>query len=175
MMNRMFLVLVILLAGCVHTYEIEPVGHSGGNLNLPPAPSFFVAIPSDGQYGARTYAGSGRTVTQAIVLAISPHTREVGTAAEFASLAENLAAARSSGRDFLVQPTIVNWEDRATEWSGKPDRVSIRLELYDVSSGKNIDTVMISGKSKWATFGGDHPEELLQEPLESYAKRILGS
>ena len=112
-------------------------------------------------------------VTDAIVVALSQHVRDVQAAVEVASLAENLAAARTGSRNLLVQPTIVHWEDRATEWSGKPDRMKVRLELYDVSSGENLDTVMISGKSKWATFGGDHPQELLPEPLRTYANTLF--
>ena len=174
-MKRLAFVLIFMLSGCAHTYEFKPSDRSGGGLDLPPEPSFFVAVPADGQYGSQTYAGSGRMVRDAIVSALSQHVREVQAAVEFASLAENLAAARTSGRGFLVQPTIVHWEDRATEWSGKPDRMSVRLELYDVSSGENVDTVMISGKSRWATMGGDHPQELLEEPLKTYASRIFGS
>ncbi|WP_254924651.1 DUF4823 domain-containing protein [Aeromonas sp. A35_P] len=28
------------------------------------------------------------------------------------------------------------------------------------------------GKSKWATFGGDHPQDLLPEPTEKYVNSL---
>jgi len=70
-------------------------------------------------------------------------------------------------------PEILHWEDRATEWSGKPDVIEVRLTLIDVASGRPLDETVISGKSKWATFGGDHPQELLAVPFEQYAAALF--
>ena len=49
----------------------------------------------------------------------------------------------------------------------------MRLQLIEASSGEILDSAVISGKSKWATFGGDHPQELLPELLRQYAGRLF--
>ena len=111
--------------------------------------------------------------TQAIVAALSAHARIVRAAEGPASDDENLATARSEHLQYLVQPMILHWEERATEWSGKPDRISVRLEVISVLSGDTLDSTVLSGKSRWATLGGDHPQELLPEPLRLYADALF--
>ena len=164
----------LLLLGCVHTYEMRSGGGDAPRIRLPREASFFVGVPEDGRFGAHLYAGSGYMTTESIVAALSTHARPVRAAKAPASVEDNSAAARSERLQFLVQPTILHWEERATEWSGKPDRISIRLELIEVSSGDTLDTTVLSGKSKWATFGGDHPQELLPEPLSRYVNALFG-
>ena len=70
--------------------------------------------------------------------------------------------------DYFVVPQVLHWEDRATEWSGKKDRIEIKLTVYRAVDSIELSNQLISRKSKWATFGGDHPEDLLEEPLTQY-------
>lgn len=65
---------------------------------------------------------------------------------------------------YYVIPEILHWEDRATEWSGIPDRLEVKLSIFD-GNKKELASTIITGKSKWATLGGDHPQDLLPEPL----------
>jgi hypothetical protein len=73
----------------------------------------------------------------------------------------------------LVYPTILHWEDRATEWSGIPDRVEIKIEIIGATTGKGLDSAIIKGKSGLATFGGDHPQDLLPKPVEDYVSGLF--
>ena len=61
---------------------------------------------------------------------------------------------RDTSGEYLLKPQILHWEDRATEWSGKPDRVKVSLPLY--KSGRLIGSALVSAKSSWWTYGGDH-------------------
>jgi len=58
---------------------------------------------------------------------------------------------------YYVASEILHWEDRATEWSGLPDKIEIKVIIYDTKSGREISSAVLSGRSKWTTFGGDHP------------------
>ena len=74
----------------------------------------------------------------------------------------------SGGRSlYLIEPKILHWEDRATECSGKADRVKISLPLY--RSGSLVGSALVTADSSWWTFGGNHPEDRLDAPFESYA------
>lgn len=73
---------------------------------------------------------------------------------------------------YYVKPVILHWEERATEWSGKPDVIEIQVVIYDTLSKKSIANSSFKGASKWATFGGDHPQDLLPEPTEKYVKAL---
>jgi hypothetical protein len=54
----------------------------------------------------------------------------------------------------MVYSTVLHWEDRATEWSGRPDRILLKKVVADAGSDNMISSVFIEGKSKWFTFGG---------------------
>ncbi len=73
---------------------------------------------------------------------------------------------------YFVQPIILHWEDRATEWSGKSDKVEIQIITYDSKTQKEIGNTTYTGKSKWLTFGGDHPQDLLEEPTLKYVESL---
>lgn len=74
--------------------------------------------------------------------------------------------------EYVLKPQILHWEDRATEWSAKPDRVKVSLPLY--KSGQLVGSALISAKSSYWTLGGDHPEDLLDAPFEAYAASLAG-
>ncbi len=58
---------------------------------------------------------------------------------ETLSKADSLLSARQQGYDILIYPTILHWEDRATEWSGLRDRAKIKLELIDTKTEITVD------------------------------------
>ena len=73
---------------------------------------------------------------------------------------------------YYVRPVILHWEERATEWSGKPDRIEIQIVIYDAVTKNELANSSYTGKSKWATFGGDHPQDLLPEPTNKHVKSL---
>jgi hypothetical protein len=172
MMLRISLLLITLLGGCAET-NLERQS-TASSFTTSPTESAYVSVPRDGVYGEDTYQGSGQTTAQAIVLAFNPYLERV----EAGSTTEDFAAAirsADSGRfTYLIYPQILHWEDRATEWSGKPDRISIKLSVYNVATGNLADSVLITGHSAWATLGGDKPQDLLADPLAKYAKSLRG-
>ena len=46
-------------------------------------------------------------------------------------------------------------------------------EENQIATGATIDSSEISGKSSWATLGGDHPQDLLPDPLALWAARLF--
>jgi len=48
----------------------------------------------------------------------------------------------------------------------------VKVELVDVATDTPLDTGIIKGKSKWATFGGDHPQDLLPKPVEEFVSSL---
>ncbi len=88
-------------------------------------------------------------------------------------LPESLQDARARGADYYIRVEILHWEDRATEWSGLSDKVTIKLLVINSETEAIADSVTIDGKSRWATFGGDHPQDLLEKPLQDYVSRLF--
>ncbi|MGL1931348.1 MAG: DUF4823 domain-containing protein [Desulfotalea sp.] len=67
----------------------------------------------------------------------------------------------------------MHWEDRATEWSGLPDKAEIKMVVIDVKSNNKISVATIKGSSGLATFGGDHPQDLLPDPIKKYINSLF--
>lgn len=100
------------------------------------------------------------------------HSNQVKVTINCDSVAQCLLEAEKAGYDYLVVPEILHWEDRATEWSGKPDRVEIKISTYKVQSEVEIHSTIIAGRGKWVTLGGDHPQDLLSEPMDNYVSTL---
>ncbi|MDJ0852554.1 MAG: DUF4823 domain-containing protein [Myxococcota bacterium] len=173
MRGGLFTAALLLCLGCSHTYQVKGEGGTRGEVKISRESSFLVGIPADGTYGEHYYEGSGLMTTGELVRALKPHARKVQAAEESATRERYLEQARAEHLDYLIVPAILHWEERATEWSGRPDRIEIMLTLVEVSSGRTLDETNIVGKSRWATFGGDHPQELLPVPCEQYAAALF--
>lgn len=160
----------ILLSACADSHQLM---RNDGNLaKLDPKKSVYVSIPNDGQYGQITYHGSGQNTSQIIVLAFSHHAQIVESGHERQSYKDAMESARNADASYLVLPTILEWEDRATEWSAIPDKASIKIAIVDTKNESTIDSVIIKGKSGLATFGGDHPQDLLPKPVTEYVDSL---
>jgi hypothetical protein len=73
---------------------------------------------------------------------------------------------------YFVIPEILHWEDRNTEWSGKPDRVDIKLVVVDARSNVEVASMVFSRKSQLATKGDSYPQDLLPEPIKLYVDSL---
>ena len=133
----------------------------------------YISIPRDGKYGQTNYQGSGANTSQIILMAFLKFSNSVETGREYQSFEAALNYAKKNKYSYLAFPTILEWEDRATEWSGIPDKASIKIAIINVATGKTLDSVIIKGKSGIATFGGDHPQDLLQKPVETYISTLF--
>jgi hypothetical protein len=157
-----------LLSGCSATFKQNVVQEPSTKLMR--GKSVAIATPANGWYGKQEYADSGRMTAFATRAAFARFTNtsvvSVGC--------KDLACLRNHTRgpfDYYVVPEILHWEDRATEWSGLRDKIEVKIMVYD-GTGKEVGSTIVSGRSKWATFGGDHPQDLLPEPLNTYVESL---
>jgi len=168
------LFLAMIATGCTSSYTFtRPVGQN------PPPPlrsdgSALVALPANGRYGETVYESSGAATGQAVTAAFSSQLARVECGATVESSAAGLARATEGKFTYFIEPTILHWEDRSTEWSGRSDVMILKLVIYETGTQAVVDSVTIEGKSKWATFGGDHPQDLLRDPLKKYVSQIFG-
>lgn len=162
---------LVLLGGCTHT--ITRTDGPMAERKLARSASFYLMVPADGQYRQTIYRGSGRTTAQVIKGSIGRFTNKVDQGTGVESLEKALETAKEAGAAYVVQPIILHWEDRATQWSGIPDRIRVSISVIDAQTGETVRSTVINGKSKWATFGGDHPQDLLPEPVDSFVEELF--
>ncbi|HFF8547281.1 TPA: DUF4823 domain-containing protein [Kluyvera cryocrescens] len=169
-MNRILaLFAAIILAGCSAKYNTNNIQNTSELLlkDLPIA----ITSPVDGVYETTTYAGSGGATSAAVKAAFLRHTDKVKVYPDCEDV-DCLKNKHAISRGYYVVPNILHWEDRATEWSGIPDRIEIKITVYNAETNNRVASTIISGKSKWATFGGDHPQDLLPDPVNAYISSL---
>lgn len=169
---RFVLLFVIsaLVSGCVDKFETE--SYSPPTSVISSSAKALILRSEDGQYAGKPYLNSGRMLTDQVEIAVASRLAQA-TVAQASDVESALAQARSTGVEYVIEPRILHWEDRATEWSGKPDRITIKLAIWDAETGEIVSTSLERASSKWATFGGDHPQDLLPKLLETWATRVF--
>jgi len=169
-LRRFFILsLAALLLACASTYKNEVVFKPSAKLERGRA--VLVATPKNGFYNKEEYPSSRRQTAAVTQAAFARFSNQVAVS----SSCTDLACLQTEGKQhyaYFVVPEILHWEDRATEWSGKPDRIEVKLVVFDGQSAMEIASIIISGKSKWGTFGGDHPQDLLSEPIKQYVESL---
>ena len=104
---------------------------------------------------------------------ILDHIGKADMATQVESRDDAIATARKGGISHVFEPVILNGKDRATEWSGRPDRITIRIGVWDVATGKELSSSSERASCKWATFGGDHPQDLVPHVVKTFASRVF--
>jgi len=154
-----------LTIGCAHRYEVDRQREGG---SIPGTAFAYVAMPEAGRFQARTYPESGAQTQIAIASAIAPHVGRVWLGDEVEDRDAALHSARRVGASHAIVSRIDHWEDRATEWSGRRDRIIVYIEITEVASDLVADAAYVSGASRRATLGGDHPQDLLRPAIGDY-------
>ncbi|MBM3834575.1 MAG: DUF4823 domain-containing protein [Verrucomicrobia bacterium] len=162
------------LLGCQHTYKEVPAT----NLPRPRLRSdaiVYVPIPPDGLFKKHVAANSGKLTAVAVRDGFAKHVKRAYVGRMIESMATSLETARQHRCTYVAYPSIVRWEDRATEFSGVKDKMEIKIEVVEAATGEILHTTVLQGKSRWLTDGGDRPQDLLEKPIEDYVASLFQS
>ena len=173
-MKRIYLTLCIVflvLSGCVSKYRVDAIEIP--TASIPIGSHFYVMLSDDGQFGEKVYTGSGRMVSASVQRILRAHGAEVTLATQTEGLEQAVETARSGNIAYVVLPTIIHWEDRATEWSGRPDRITMKYVIYNTTGGERLASTTVSASSKWATLGGDHPQDLVPQTFQDFLAQVF--
>ncbi len=161
---------LVAFTGCTHKYAVPPPWRP---VDADSGVGIYVALAEDGRDdGGRVYDQSGRWTSDALANALAGYSASVQRGVRLETVDEARARAAAERSAILVYPKIEHWSDRATEWSGVPDRITLRIRVLSVDAGSELDDRRIRASSRWATFGGDHPQELLPELTERWAASL---
>ncbi|WP_082079723.1 DUF4823 domain-containing protein [Cupriavidus basilensis] len=165
---------LLLATGCTASYKSFSTDAQSTVRPLDSAGSVYVAVPADGSYGSKEYGGSGRLVASTLARELSKKAAgvDVGERVENRSVA--FESARKVGARYTVVPVVVQWEQRATEWSGRPSRMAVDIAVYETGSEKRISSRSIVARSRIASFTSTSPESLLAKPLRDYVAILYG-
>jgi len=163
-----FLLVVAACGGVTPTQVVQVPSEKMKRLS-----SAYVSQPENGRYQTKYYAESGRQVAAEVLAAFAGHLGKIQQAQGVESQDAALSKARKLDVDYLIYPEILHWEDRATEWSGRPDRLSLRVTVFKTSDGTQLSSGVVGGNSSWFTLGGDHPQDMLPNVLKPYVTGLF--
>lgn len=115
--------------------------------------------------------GSGRAVTAALRDSLIAR-RIAPLVTEQTTLVEAVKEAKALSYDYVLKAVITEWEDNATEWSGRPDTAGLSVELYDLTPVL-VSTVTHRKKGPSALRVRGTPDRFLPELVQSTLDRIF--
>lgn len=172
MKNLILVCAVFYLVGCASKASIEQ-NAAYNNPNLSKAISAYVSLPKDVAFGGRYFSGSGGSVSSIICAELQRYLVSVEEAGSVENFHDAMQQARSRGADYLFYPSIIHWQDRASEWEGRPDEVEIKITVVDLSNFKVVSAATIKDKSSLTVTGRGHPQDLLRKPVGNYIESIF--
>jgi hypothetical protein len=158
-----------MLTGCTSTYTQNTLVEL--NTKMMRGKTVAISTPANGTYNGKPYIASGNMTAQVLKAAFANFSSTTDVVSECRDL-PCLKGLSPRTYDYYAIPDILHWEDRNTEWSGIPDKVEVKISVYEGLSFKELASAIVSGKSKWATFGGDHPQDLLPEPMGNFVESL---
>src|ERR1700722_17131698 len=144
---------ILMLGACASTYTSTYVstsiaGIDEANTHLQNSRAVLVTTPKDGNYEQKLYSGPGAVVAQKLEASFSRYASHVSVyPSEYHSIKGISDTVANGNYGYLVVPTIIRWEHRATAWSGLPSRATIRISILDAKNGKEISAIVVEGKS----------------------------
>lgn len=158
----------IFLTGCASS-------RPGGEFQKAPfdadAPT-YVKIPPDPTFEGDKYPGSGVKFARMVSKEMGRKFTDLRSAPGPLTDDEAFQKAAATGCRYLIDPIILHWEDRATQWSGMLDHVTFCIQISDVATREAISSVTVQCQNSWFTFVNDPPEVMLPQPIHDYVDTL---
>lgn len=168
------LVVITTIAGCAPPqHEIRRSNPEGPLLTR--SDSVYVAVPKDAIYRGKTYWGSGLATSKVLLSFFTMRDMRAEIARSHQSFDDAKDSALESNYKYLFYPTIIRWEDRTSEWTGKTDQIEIWIEVVEVSTGEMVDSSKLISKSDIVGSGLGPPQWLLSELFSNYVHGLLST
>lgn len=161
-------VAAILLTGCASTNIRHISGPNNSQLN--PKKSVYVAIPKAPNKG--DYQSVGQYVATALSSKLTSRGIKVTMAYKPQNVEANLSAASKSGSGYLFVPVLTNWAHNATQWSGNPSTMGVRVEIFNVASKTEMRVDSLTSESSHFSLLGTDPKNLLSDTLDEYLNEL---
>ncbi|MEN9727079.1 MAG: hypothetical protein RL434_1445 [Pseudomonadota bacterium] len=169
-----------LLTACVSSPDIvgqsKPSGATASELRGNQSGRVVcVGYPADQSFKQDRYEGSGAEIGERVRLAVE---RAGQTAMSVRAGTDAIAECSRLGGTFLLRVEVDHYEDNYTGWSGKPDRIELRLRLALNSQPDRTRDISYEAKSNFLTsaaleWGNAKPVSLLRDDFDYLVLRMF--
>lgn len=164
---------VVLLMGC-SVPRSEPEGRVVAGMTINPSGKVLILSVQDGQEQGQPVAkGSGQGMMVALRKALMAKGVPISTT-DTNALLGGYEEASKLGFDYVLKCTITEWEDNATAWSGKGDKLRISVEIFDVKSRQLVAAGSHYRIATGFTLASGTPDRFMDECAHGALARIYG-
>lgn len=158
----------LLMSGCTASYQSEfmtPQSYMQDQARI------LIVTPEFGKFGTIDYPTSGIDVASALAQELRQYSPQIATIPNPVTI-ENIGDEDLQKFDYVFIPQILHWEDRATGWSMKPDRIKVRFDIFN-NQRKLVNSYLITGRSAYIVWISKAPNSLLRKPIRDMLKKFF--
>lgn len=158
------LIILILAAaltnGCLPKYKLADLSDDP-NIKLDASQSVVISKPRGVNCNIR-----GSAPTNELKMAFSKHIKNV-IISPCSNLEQCLEQAEGK---YLVMTDVYQWGDPMDmpTFVHLTDRIEVRIFVINMTTGTTLRSMVFKASSKWARLGGDHPENILEQPIKEF-------
>lgn len=167
-----FLAFVILLSNACAYSKVTKGAHVESSQKPSGDDQIFVMLAADGTYGTINYYGSGRQVSIR-TLEIIRHDYPLAQLLDAHLELEAIQKCKELGVNYLLNPSILHWEDRLTAWSSFRDKVRVGLRLIILKPYSVLSACEFESRNNSITFLNTQPQDLLDEDFEEAVMKLF--
>jgi hypothetical protein len=152
---------LLILTACISFPDVESTEISGAFKPVTNQHPICIKTPGDPSFQQNVYLGAGNLIAEKVRSGVEKTGRR-------AFLIDDPAKAEVAGCRLVIDPQIIEYEDRVTGWSGLPDRISLRLSLFSITDKTSQRSLIYTAKSSvmgsgFLEWGNATPASLLQQ------------
>lgn len=167
-----------VLSGCV-AIPVATVQPTASSAKVPVKSDSVMCViaPPDASFEGAVYSGSGREIAEKIQIALQKAGRQSRLVSQ--TQHDSILPCKEKGATHVVETAVLRYEDRATGWSGKPDRIELRISLYDFEQPHQRSTITYQAQSSmlasaFLEWGNAKPTALLGQDFEESINKLMG-
>ncbi|MFK2932528.1 DUF4823 domain-containing protein [Dyella agri] len=165
--------IVLLLAGCSVPRAIREGGPMPGQRVDPVGKVLILGVKDGQEQGQSPAQGSGQELVDSLRKVLAEHSVPLSTTPAQA-LPAGFDEAVSGGWNYVLKGEITHWEDNATAWSGKGDKLFISVELYDAKTKQLVAAATEQRTATGFTFVSGTPDRFMDEVSVGALSKIYG-
>ncbi|WP_250623313.1 DUF4823 domain-containing protein [Pinirhizobacter soli] len=174
-MKRLFLVVLVsaLVSACSVPRQVKEGGAVSGAHVMSTGKVLVLNVRDGQETGQDPAVGSGQGMVAALRKALAAHGVPLSTSADM-DLQAGLASAQRAGYRYVLKCTITLWEDNATAWSGKGDKLNISVELYDAQTRELAAAATDKRTATGFTLASGSPDRFMDQVASGALGQIYG-
>jgi hypothetical protein len=113
----------------------------------------FLNLPKDATFETTNYKRSGNIYDNALAKYLNMQSVNVIVAdAVEKDVEKSKIEAQNAGARYLFFSTLLHWEDRATNWTLRLDRIIVNVKVFDIATNQLVYSGNLEANNMWFAF-----------------------